>query len=1272
MMRDQNTKSNSGLRFLAFFSFAAIFTASLLAFAAKPAGATGTAFVESVGSYFGFGSEKSEDTINGANAPLKLFRRTWLKNGTPRGSSNGSTKAVKFDTDVLNLSAWNSSVPSVALDPMANLLIYTYSPEVDSLFRFSSDSPGTTTQIPLTGIDSANFEILEFIDFRPVNGLLYAVANNPAGSSRVVTVNITTGQVTTAGSVPSISGTFYGGDFNPTVDVIREVSRTASNRRLSPSGGVVGSDTNLAYASGDPGFGITPNVVHVAYSNNFVGASSTTLYGIDTNRDVLVTIGSQGGSPVSPNTGQLFTVGPLGVNASSFGGFDIHSGTNLAYAALTVGGFPTLYRIDLSTGTATEIGQIVAANPNPDPENPNQPTRIDGLSIAPGGASANLSITKTDNSATYSPGSVRPYIIVASNAGPDPVSGAVVSDALTTQFTSASWTCSGTGGGTCPSSGTGGINAAVNLPVGGSVTFNFQATTSSQTAGNLTNTATITVPAGVSDINPGNNSVTDTDTQAAPGPTATATATATATPTFTPTATPTVEPTPAVRTNHALAANGGIAAGSSESNPASNANDGSRAWGVGGAWKDATPGVFPDTLQVTFNGTKAIDEISVFAVRDDYTNTTPPDLTTTTTQYSLIDFQVQYWTGSTWVTVPGGNITGNNKAWVRLTFSPIATTRVRVLVNNAALDGYSRVVELEAWGGGAGAASPTPTATATVAPPATATATPTATATATPAGPTPTATATATPPSGPRTNFALAANGGVATASSEVNPATNANDGSRAWAVGGAWKDATPGAFPDTLQIDFNGTKSIDEISVFAVRDDFNNTTPPDLTTTTTSFSLIDFQVQYWTGSAWATVPGGTVTGNNKAWVKLTFSPISTTKVRVVVNNASQDGYSRIVELEAWGGGSPAPTPTATATVTPTATATATPPGATPTATATATPPGATPTATATATPPAGPRINQALASNGGVATGSTELNAAANAIDGSRAWGVGGAWKDSTPGTFPDTLQVDFNGTKSIDEISVFAVKDDYQSTTPPDLTTTTTQYSLVDFTVQYWNGSAWVTVPGGNVTGNNKAWVKLTFAAVSASKVRVVVTNASLDGYTRVVELEAWGVSGAAPPATVRKNHALASNGSFAVGSTELNPASNAINGSRVWAVGGAWKDSTPSTYPDSLEVSFGGSRSIDEIDVFAVMDDFNSTTPPDLTTTTSAFSLVSFDVQYWNGSSWVTVPGGAVAGNNKAWVKLTFPAVTTTKIRVVVNNAADGYSRIVELEAWGDVPA
>ena len=49
-----------------------------------------------------------------------------------------------------------------------------------------------------------------------------------------------------------------------------------------------------------------------------------------------------------------------------------------------------------------------------------------------------------------------------------------------------------------------------------------------------------------------------------------------------------------------------------------------------------------------------------------------------------------------------------------------------------------------------------------------------------------------------------------------------------------------------------------------------------------------------------STVPGGSMTGNNKIGATFTFSPITTSKIRVLTN-ASADGVSRVTEIEAYG-----------------------------------------------------------------------------------------------------------------------------------------------------------------------------------------------------------------------------------------------------------------------------------------------------------------------------------------------------------------------------------
>ncbi len=101
--------------------------------------------------------------------------------------------------------------------------------------------------------------------------------------------------------------------------------------------------------------------------------------------------------------------------------------------------------------------------------------------------------------------------------------------------------------------------------------------------------------------------------------------------------------------------------------------------------------------------------------------------------------------------------------------------------------------------------------------------------------------------------------------------------------------------------------------------------------------------------------------------------------------------------------------------------------------------------------------------------------------------------------------------------------------------------------------------------------------------------------------------------------------------------------------------------------MEVAFNTSKTINEIDVFSLHDNYGNPIEPTEATTFSLYGLTAFQAQYWTGSAWVTVPGGSVSGNNKVWKKITFAPLTTTKIRVLISATSDGWSRIVEVEAW-----
>jgi hypothetical protein len=156
-------------------------------------------------------------------------------------------------------------------------------------------------------------------------------------------------------------------------------------------------------------------------------------------------------------------------------------------------------------------------------------------------------------------------------------------------------------------------------------------------------------------------------------------------------------------------------------------------------------------------------------------------------------------------------------------------------------------------------------------------------------------------------NVALASNGAVASASSfysTVYRPGNAFNGERSGSVwggttGSGWNDSTAGVFPDYLVCDFGVVQTISSADVFSLQDNFMSPVEPTPEMTFTLYGLVDFELQYWTGSDWATVPGTSVTGNNLVWRHFDFTPIDTSRVRLAVFS-TPDQWSRVTELEVW------------------------------------------------------------------------------------------------------------------------------------------------------------------------------------------------------------------------------------------------------------------------------------------------------------------------------------------------------------------------------------
>ena len=240
--------------------------------------------------------------------------------------------------------------------------------EDNRIVRFNSDAPGHVLQtVPVQGLQPG--ETLVGLDVRPVGDALYALGT----SNRLYRVNPVTGATSTAFgdpfAPPALNGTSFGVDFNPVADALRIVSEADQNLRVPFGGenpGKAREDEALKYADGQ-----NPAVGGAAYTNSVPGANETTLYDIDTERNVLV-------RQDPPNTGLLTVVGDLGVDAELPAGFDISPQGNVAYAALRVPGEGrhSLYRIDLATGRATPAAEKAEIGSD---------TVLRGIAVATGG-----------------------------------------------------------------------------------------------------------------------------------------------------------------------------------------------------------------------------------------------------------------------------------------------------------------------------------------------------------------------------------------------------------------------------------------------------------------------------------------------------------------------------------------------------------------------------------------------------------------------------------------------------------------------------------------------------------------------------------------------------------------------------------------------------------------------------------------------------------------------------------------------------------------------
>ena len=207
--------------------------------------------------------------------------------------------------------------------------------ESNQLLTFDPENNADLVRVAISGLQAG--ENIVGLDIRPVNGMLYAIGSN----SRIYTINTSTGAASFVATLSTpLSGSSFAVDFNPVPDRIRIISNTGQNLRVNPTDGATINDGAINPA---------PAAITAAgYTNSVAGATTTTLYVIDTDADRLFVQNP-------PNNGTLTMGMNLGIAADAASGFDIGGKAGMAYAILSAGNSTSLYTINLTTGQATQV-----------------------------------------------------------------------------------------------------------------------------------------------------------------------------------------------------------------------------------------------------------------------------------------------------------------------------------------------------------------------------------------------------------------------------------------------------------------------------------------------------------------------------------------------------------------------------------------------------------------------------------------------------------------------------------------------------------------------------------------------------------------------------------------------------------------------------------------------------------------------------------------------------------------------------------------------------
>ena len=207
---------------------------------------------------------------------------------------------------------------------------------------------------------------------------------------------------------------------------------------------------------------------------------------------------------------------------------------------------------------------------------------------------------------------------------------------------------------------------------------------------------------------------------------------------------------------------------------------------------------------------------------------------------------------------------------------------------------------------------------------------------------------------------------------------------------------------------------------------------------------------------------------------------------------------------------------------------------------------------------------------------------------------------------------------------------------------------FAMANATLQYWNGNAWIAIPGGSVSSNTATDLNMTFdAPVTAQAFRLDTT----DAVARVREIALY------PPTTDGAIVPFGTDLDLNIAKLRQNAATS-ISGTNYpkLAIDGYVDDASSwlsSTGTQDLEITLPQAENVRGIHLYSGLNGQPGT------------QMQDFEIAYWDTttSAYITFSGGSVTGNTRLErsVRFTAPA-QTTKIRL--RSLDVGTARVREL--------